>query len=122
MKKLFFALSIIAIVVIFSQSACYYDNEAEQYGVTPCDTVSISYIADIKPIVDANCISCHAPGGQQESSPFTNYDEIKLYTSDRQIVDRVYGNGAALMPPSGSLSDCAQLKIQAWVNAGSPNN
>ena len=122
MKQFFFAAIIFAVLAIFAQSSCYYDNEVEQYGVTVCDTVGISYIADVKPIVDANCISCHAPGGQQESSPFTTYEELKLYTTDRQIVDRVYGSGAAIMPPSGAVSDCAQLKIKAWVDAGAPNN
>lgn len=122
MKQFFFAATILTAFAVFAQTACYYDNEAEQYGVTTCDTVGISYSADIQPIIQANCISCHTPGGQQESSPFNTYEEVKLYTTNREIADRVIGNGVALMPPSGAMSPCNQLKIEAWVNAGAPNN
>jgi len=122
MKQFFFTTLIMTAIGIISQTACYYDNEEEQYGVTTCDTVAISYSADIQPIIQANCISCHAPGGQQESSPFTTYDGLKLYTLNREIADRVVGKNGALMPPSGAMSTCNQLKIEAWVNAGAPNN
>lgn len=122
MKQFIFSILIFAALAVFTQTSCYYDNEVEQFGVMQCDTVGISYIADIKPIIDANCRSCHTPGGQQESSPFDTYEQLKQYTTDQIITDRVYGNGVALMPPTGALSDCAQLKIRAWVNAGAPNN
>ncbi|MBC7776807.1 MAG: cytochrome c [Phycisphaerae bacterium] len=122
MKQLFFVVSVVAALAVFTQTACYYDNEVEQYGVPICDTVSISYSADIKPIIEANCLSCHAPGGEQEFVPFDTYDGLKLFTLNHEIVDRVYGNGVNIMPPSGALSDCNKLKIEAWVNAGAPNN
>lgn len=122
MKQFFFAVLAFAIWAIFSQTACYYDNEVEQYGVVVCDTTDISYSADIWPIINSNCISCHAPGGEQEFSPFDTYDGLKAYTFNREIVDRVYANGVNLMPPTGELSDCNKLKIEAWVNAGAPNN
>jgi len=122
MKQFLFAVSIFAALALFTQTACYYDNEVEQYGVTTCDTVAISYSADILPIIQANCTSCHAPGKIQSTSPFDSYDGLKLYTLNREIVDRVNGNGVNLMPPSGAISDCNQQKIAAWVNAGAPNN
>ncbi|MFN0036016.1 MAG: hypothetical protein ACKVUS_13215 [Saprospiraceae bacterium] len=121
MKQFLFVLSAIAALAAFAQTSCYYDNEVEQYGTTPCDTVAISYSQDILPIIQANCISCHAPGGEQEGSPFTSYDELKNYTDNRQIVERVNGVGG-VMPPTGAISECNQLKIEAWVNAGAPEN
>ncbi len=119
MKKLFFAVSVIAALAVFSQTACYYDNEVEQYGASVCDTVAVSFSLDIQPIINARCISCHAPGGQQESAPYTNYAEIKFY--DGSMVERVNGVGG-IMPPTGAISKCEILKIEAWVNAGSPDN
>lgn len=105
-----------------TQTACYYDNEQELYGgnVT-CDTIAVSYLTDIKPIIDANCISCHAPGGEQESSPLLTYDDLKKYTDDRNIVDRTQGT-SSLMPPAGRMSNCNVAKITAWVNQGALNN
>lgn len=122
MKRFFFGASLVVIVSVLAQTSCYYDNEVEQYGVTTCDTVSISYTADIKPIIEANCLSCHVAGGQQSSSPFDTYNSLKQYTLNREIVKRINGDGVAIMPPSGSISNCDKLKIEAWVNAGALNN
>lgn len=122
MKRFFFGASLLVLMALFAQTSCYYDNEAEQYGVTVCDTVSISYNTHIKPIIEANCQSCHIAGGQQSSSPFDTYNNLKLYTLNREIVRRINGDGVALMPPSGSISSCDKLIIEAWVNAGAPNN
>lgn len=119
MKKIFFAALALLLLTTISQTACYYDNEQEQYGTTECDTTSVSYAADIRPILDQQCISCHAPGGQQESQPFTTYEEFTLYVSS--AVERVNGIGS-IMPPTGKLSDCNISLIEAWVNAGAPNN
>ncbi|MDO8367979.1 MAG: cytochrome c [Saprospiraceae bacterium] len=121
MKQFFFAVFTL-FVVVFAQTSCYYDNEVEHYGVTVCDTTAISYSADILPIIQQNCISCHAPGGQQAVSPFMTYEGLKQFTLNREIVDRINGNGVSLMPPSGEISDCSKQKIEAWVNAGAPNN
>lgn len=122
MNRKILAFGTIAAALLLSAipHGCYYDNEVEQYGVTYCDTVAISYSQDIAPIIQANCIRCHAPGGEQESSPFTTYNELKQYT-DGAIVERVNGIGG-IMPPDGAISACDKLKIASWVNAGAPNN
>lgn len=119
MKKIFFTLLAFASLAIFAPSACYYDNEVEQYGQSTCDTVAVSFSQDIQPILNASCTSCHAPGGEQAGTPFTNYTEVSNFYN--QITERVQGIGG-IMPPSGAISDCNQLKIAAWVNAGAPNN
>lgn len=119
MKQLLFAGLAALLTIFLAQTSCYYDNEAEQYGVTTCDTVAVSYSQDILPIITANCISCHTPGGQQESSPFTSYEQIRDYSA--AMVERVNGIGG-VMPPSGAMSECNQNKIEAWVNAGALNN
>lgn len=36
----------------------------------------ISYTNDIKPILDAKCISCHKKGGQRSDTPLTTYTEV----------------------------------------------
>lgn len=119
MNKLLISSFVLASVVMLSQNSCYYDNEVDQYGVAICDTTGISFSQDIMPIINANCISCHVQGGQQESSPFTSYQEIKNYSS--AMMERVNGVGG-IMPPSGPISECNQSKIEAWVKAGAPNN
>ncbi len=120
MKQLFFAVAFIAALAFFTQSACYYDNEVEQYGITPCDTVAVNYNEDIQTIIQSNCVTCHGPGGEQELVPFDTYNGLKIFAAS--LVDRVNGTGVALMPPSGAISDCNKQKIEAWVKAGAPEN
>ncbi|MBL7829333.1 MAG: hypothetical protein JNJ57_22040 [Saprospiraceae bacterium] len=119
MKKIFFAAVVTTLLVVFSQSACYYDNELEQYGVSECDTTAVSYANDIAPLIQQQCISCHTPGGEQESTPFDTYNDVVLYTVS--IAERVNGIGS-IMPPTGKLSTCNVSIIEAWINAGAPNN
>ena len=106
------------------QTGCYYDNEEELYGGGgggTCDTAAVSFSADVQPVINANCVSCHAPGGQQESSPLTNYQEIKTYADNDKLVDRT-NNSSLPMPPTGLMSECNRDIIKAWINAGAPNN
>lgn len=117
----FETLTAAIIAAVLLPSGCYYDNEVEQYGVTICDTVAMSYSQDIQPIIQSNCLSCHAPGGEQESTPFTNYTEIKPYSDANNILARIKGVGG-IMPPTGAISTCNQLKIEAWINAGAQDN
>lgn len=119
MKKIVVAAFAVLLSIVFSQTACYYDNEVDQYGTTPCDTANVSYSQVIKPIIDQNCISCHAPGGERETSPFTTYDEVVLYAES--AVPRINGS-STLMPPSGKMSSCNIALFTSWVNAGAPNN
>jgi len=123
MKQIFFAVSFIAALAAITQTACYYDNEVEQYGVTPCDTVAQTYNGHIQTIIQANCVSCHGPGGEQEQVPFDSYNSLQPFAGT--LVDRIHGNnGLGIMPPpsAGTLSDCNKQKIEAWVKAGAPEN
>jgi hypothetical protein len=121
MKQFFFAALTLLCIATLPQTACYYDNEKDLYGDGSCDTTAISYTTDIRPVLDANCVSCHAPGGEQEGAPLVTYENVKQYADTRDIVDRTNGTGS-LMPPSGKMSNCNIAIIEAWVNAGAPNN
>jgi mono/diheme cytochrome c family protein len=110
---------LMALFVFLSQTSCYYDNEVDQYGVTACDTAAVSYANDIAPIIQQNCLVCHQPGGSQESSAMNTYDNLVNFAVS--AVDRVNGRGN-LMPPSGKMTSCNIALLEAWVNAGMPNN
>ena len=124
MKYFIFIAFALLIIVGLTQTACYYDNEKDLYGDGLCDTTAVRYSIDVKPIVDANCVSCHAPGGQQEGSPLLTYDDVVKYTGvmgSSALVDRTNGT-SSLMPPSGKMSACNIAIIAAWVSQGSLNN
>lgn len=121
MKQFFFAAFSLLFIATISQTACFYDNEQDLYGAVACDTAAISYATDIRPILDANCISCHAPGGEQEISPLLTYDDIKRYTDGNNLTDRINGN-SSLMPPTGKMAVCNIAIIEAWINQGALDN
>lgn len=124
MKKIAFAALVLMLGLgVITQSACYYDNEQELYGVVPgaCDTTGIKYSTYIKPLMDLKCTSCHAIGASQESSPMETYDNLKVYVDSGTFLSRI--NAATnYMPASGQLPECDRKKIEAWINAGAPNN
>jgi hypothetical protein len=104
-------------------SGCYYDNEQELYGIDPnaCDTTLVKYGTVIKPLIERNCLSCHAPGGVQESVPFNTYESLKTYATNGLLVQRT-NDATTPMPQSGLLPLCDRNEIQAWVKRGAPND
>lgn len=124
MKKIAFtALVLMLGLGIMTQSACYYDNEQDLYGVVPgsCDTIGIKYSTYIKPLVELKCTNCHAIGASQESSPMETYNLLKVYVDNGKFFGRI--NAATdYMPASGQLPECDRKKIEAWIKAGALNN
>lgn len=105
--------------------ACYYDNEQELYPKVQgsgCDTVSVSYTTDIKPIIDSRCVSCHGSNFPSGNLSLTNHAQVA--GSLASIIDRVNRSAgdALLMPRGNKLDACSIEKIEAWGNQGAPNN
>lgn len=106
-------------------SSCYYDNEEYLYptiGQSKCDTLSVTYNANIAPILASICNGCHnslTPGGNiiTDNHPdlVTNINKIWLSIN--------HFPGAEAMPKGGGkLSDCDIAKIKRWRTLGMPNN
>jgi len=107
-------------------SSCYYDNLGElkpEAALTngPCDTITaISFSTKVKPIIDANCVSCHGVGG---SLPYlTTHAGI---SGSATLYSSIIWDGSASNMPKGStvkLSQCDIATIRLWKAQGSPNN
>ncbi|MFP3597796.1 c-type cytochrome [Chryseobacterium sp. SIMBA_029] len=78
----------------------------------------VRYAVEVKPIVEANCIGCHAPGGSAAYEPLTNYNEVK--TNIASILDRIQRpNGdPQKMPKGGSLSPTQIAIFIKWNTDG----
>ncbi len=110
-------LAIITATAFFT--GCNYDNFKELHPKSnACDTSNaITYQTDVKSIIDANCVSCHATGGTQ---PYLDtYQNIVAYSSDR-ILAALASNAAKPMPPSSPLGQSDIDKIKQWVAGCSP--
>lgn len=103
----------IFLLLILCYSCEKHVEEDADLAVDTCDT-TISYMTNIRPIIDANCISCHS--GSQPPN-LTTFDGLNA-NADRvrtQVVTRQ-------MPQDGSLTEDEITFISCWVDNGALNN
>ncbi|MCW3103221.1 MAG: cytochrome c [Bacteroidetes bacterium] len=116
MKKLF-----LLIPVIGSIAACTSEKGPVPVKDTDnCDS-TISYSADIAPIMTDYCISCHTAGGSG-TGDFTTYTELKQKADNGSLKNRVVD--LKDMPQAGSptISEDQRKMINCWIKQGAPNN
>lgn len=77
------------------------------------DIIVISFAKDVKPIIDANCVSCHGPN----TPNLTTFENIKANASS--LKEEVV---SGRMPIGGSLTTTEISKIVDWVDAGALDN
>lgn len=128
MKKILMVAGLLLIL-----GSCYNDKYDKLYPTPPpntntCDTTTITYTNDIKPIIVANCYSpgngCHDATGSLVSlfdyqtsitALQTNAHDGSLLTDINFAPTRGHNN----MPKGGSpLSACDINKITRWVHQG----
>lgn len=108
MKKFMYIIS--SAVVL---TACESRTYEEISDNTPIADV-VTYNKDVKPIMEANCVSCHSPGVQALS----NYSQVKANIDN--VINRISrANGDPLkMPQGGSLSPAQINIITKWKADG----
>lgn len=103
-----------------------------------CGDKPLTYQADIKPIIDANCVSCHVPGGtgyDKTGLQLDSYDALMKGTKLGPVVvagssvsSTLYRLVSGQADPSirmphgqGALPDAEVSKIAAWIDQGAKN-
>lgn len=112
MKKFMYLISS-AVVLVACESRTY-----EEISDNTPVAEQVTYTQDVKPIIDANCISCHSPGGAASFQPWTSYNQVKNNIDN--IINRVgRPNGdPQKMPQGGSLSPTQINIITKWKADG----
>lgn len=136
MKKISF-LSVLAVATLVT--SCWYNHKWEDLhpvaNSTPslanCDTASVmSYSANIKPIIQANCTNaagCHN-GTNSPGAGASNYNIFNVVRSDcnsgtfMQRVSLPLSNPQHMPQGGGFLSTCDTFQIRKWIKSGCPNN
>lgn len=109
---------IFSLGILFTLSACYYDNEEELYptATSNCDTTNLTYANGIKTIIDTRCSgsSCHVSG--------TTSPDLSTYQGLVNNIARVKVRAIdeKSMPAAAPLSACEIKKLTTWINAGTP--
>ncbi len=118
MKKIILSALSLGAVCFFN--SCYYDNFKElNPQPAACDTSNtVTYEADVKSIINNNCISCHSQGGGTQ--PYLDtYQNLSSYSAEQLLA--VLAPGAAKpMPPSSALPQGDIDKITQWVKGCRP--
>lgn len=103
-----------------------------------CGDKPLTYQADVKPILDANCVSCHVPGGagyEKTGLQLDSYDAIMKGTQFGPVVvagssvsSTLYRVISGQADPSirmphgqGALPEKNVSTIAAWIDQGAKN-
>ena len=110
MKK-FIYIPLMALTLYSCDTHTYEDIEGPAVVVD-----SVTYTAQAKAIIDANCISCHTPGGNAGFRPLTTYAEVKDAVQNTDLLDRIQRqNGEnGIMPSTGRMSQNNINLILQW--------
>ncbi|WP_296385340.1 cytochrome c [Winogradskyella sp.] len=98
--------------VIVSSCESYVEDDF-QVSIQDCDP-NTSFINQVKPIIDNNCVSCH--NGNQ-------FPDLRTYngvSTNSEIVEQQVVNRT--MPIGGSLTNEEIDLITCWIENGSLNN
>jgi hypothetical protein len=97
-----------AVICIAFMSGCKKDSSSNSY--TPdCSGGTKSWNADVKPVMEAGCVSCHGS--------YSTYSAV--YASRSSIRSKI-ADGS--MPEGSSLSTGDKDIVVCWIDNGAPNN
>lgn len=110
--------------------SCRYDSEEELYPQDEepmCDTLNVSLSNTIRPILNANCYSCHSASNASVFGAginLENYSELQNIAQSGRIIGAItHSPGFVAMPLEGiKLDECSINKIKAWINNGALDN
>jgi len=115
-------------VIILTFTACKKENEEnlinKQGGPAACDTSDMKYAANVLPILQNNCYSCHGNGVVTAGVSLDGYANVKQKVDANLLINVItHAPGYPAMPYGlPQLSACDINKIKAWVNTGAPDN
>ena len=127
MKRASASSLVIFVFLLSLAAACTSDSEDE---VTPqpqpqqCNTENVTFASTVKPILSANCYSCHSTAVSTNGVVLDTHAGVKKQADNGTLVGAIsHAAGFTPMPQGGAkLSDCNIAKIKKWVDDGAKNN
>lgn len=127
MKPIFFILALFVAVVFFE--SCYYDKADVLYpdGKLPCDTAVVAkFSTDVLPVMNVNCNTggCHSTTDAASGVILDTYAGVKAQVANGRLMGSINQTGGFSAMPKGAakLNSCTTIKLQQWINSGTPNN
>lgn len=91
---------------------------------TDCNTSGVTFSASVKPILASYCNGCHSGSSPSGGIDYTTYNGVKATVGNGKLLGSIrHLSGFSPMPQNANkLSACKISTIQAWIDAGAPNN
>lgn len=122
--------SIITCFILIILTSCSTSADPEEMSVPNTDdpiandpvTEDLTYDADIKAIIDGNCISCHGnPPTNNAPMSLESYNDVTNAVDNRGLLNRI-NSTTNPMPPGGRMPSATRQLIEDWINQGMPEN
>jgi hypothetical protein len=121
--------ALITIVSLSFFESCYYDKKDLLYpdGKTPCDTAIVAkFSSEVLPIMNVSCnvTGCHGTTSAAGGVILDTYAGVKAQAINGRLMGSMNQTGGYSAMPRGAakLNSCTLIKIQQWINSGTPNN
>jgi len=93
-----YTLHIIIVALVFN---CTNVSEEDLIDSTPIPT-TVTYIANVKSIIDTNCTGCHSdPPINGAPIPLVTFEDVKNAVEDNDLIDRISSNDLGFVMPFG---------------------
>ncbi|WP_298150475.1 hypothetical protein [Flavobacterium sp.] len=110
----------IKIVMLAVAGMVVMSCESNTYDEVSVVTTNPTYLANIKPIMSANCTSCHSSDGGQQPYLET-YDDVKTAVESGGLLDEINAPSGQGMPEIGRMPQHKIDMVNNWANNGFPN-
>lgn len=111
------------ILSAFFVTSCFYDNEENLYQNIACELPEVvTYQSRIADIMEANCNDCHNASNPSGNVITSNYSGLSEVADNGRLFGAVnHLPGYRPMPLGlGMLPECDIEAINAWIDAGTP--
>ena len=110
-----------------AQEQAIYDwimQGAQNNSCSECDTIDITYSANIQPLFAGHCNGCHGGSSPDGGLDLTSWAVGNTIAMDGRLAGAVqHQSGYVAMPPgNASLQPCEIDQILTWIAGGALNN
>jgi len=92
---------VLLLVIIGFLFSCTNASEEDLIEATPIEDV-VTYVNDVKSIMDNNCIFCHSdPPENGTPMPLLTYEQVKDAVENRELISRILSEDLAFVMPFG---------------------
>ena len=99
MKEIY--LKITFLIMLMASVSCTSVSEDDLVDATPIPE-NITYVADVKPIIDNNCIICHSnPPQNGAPMPLVTFENVREAVQNRNLIGRISSDDPAFSMPFG---------------------